>query len=223
MYSRSKLALSCLAAILLLSAAISSASATRLSLSGNSFRIAWDRTITGATDFTYAETIGSPITCPLTLEGTFHSATITKTANLLIGYVTRANVGTSTGTTAACTGGRVTILTATLPWHVQYSSFGGTLPNITELTLRVINMSLQIANEAATCLFRTTSTEPGVVIADVSNPTTTRELLFARLDETRNITLREGSFGCGIARGRFRGVGAVTLLGSTVRPLLRLI
>jgi len=207
---------------MLLGAAISSAPATRLSLSGNSFRIAWDRNLPNATDLTFLSTIGPPVTCPVTLEGTFHSQTITKTANLLIGSVTRASVGTSTGSTAACVSGSATILTASLPWHVQYSSFGGILPNITEITLRLINASFQI-NNGNVCLFRTTSTEPGVGIADVTNPTTTRELLFVRLDESRNITLREGAFGCSIAKARFRGTGAVTLLNSSARPLLRLI
>jgi len=223
MLTRSKLVLSCLAATLLLGAAVSTASATRLSLSGTSFRITWDRTLPNATDLTFAPTIGAPVTCPVTLEGTFHSATITKTANLLIGHVTRANVGTSTGTTAVCERGNATILTATLPWHVQYSSFGGILPSMTEITLRFINASFQIRNELATCLARTSTTEPGVDIADVTNPTTTRELLFLRANDTRPITLREGSFGCGAATAIFRGTGAVTLLNSSARPLLRLI
>lgn len=222
MYSRSKLVLSCLAATLLMAAAVSSASASRLSISGISFRVAWDRTIAGATDLTFAATVGEAVTCPVTLEGTLHSSTITKTAGLLIGYVTRASIATNGSTTGRCTGGNGTILAATLPWHVQYSSFGGTLPNITSLTLRLINASFQIAN-GSECLARTTAAEPGVGIAEVANPTTTREILFLRLDETRRITLREGAFGCALANGVFRGNGAVTLLGSTARPLLRLI
>jgi len=223
MYSRSKLMLCCLAVALFLGAAVSLASASRLSFSASSFRLAWDRTIAGATDLTFASTIGSPVTCPLTLEGTFHSQTITKTANLLVGYVTRASIGTNGASTAVCTGGNATVLTATLPWHVQYSSFGGTLPNITSVTLRLIGGSFSFNAGTVTCLARGSATEPGVGIVEVANPTTTRELLFIRADETRNITLREGSFGCGIANGRFRGVGAVTLLGSTARPLIRLI
>lgn len=75
--------------------------------------------------------------CSLTIEGSFHSRTIVKSAGALIGYVTRAIIG-------ACNRGSSTILAESLPWHVRYSSFAGTLPNITRLNLTATGMAFRI-------------------------------------------------------------------------------
>jgi len=131
MHTRSKLALAGLAATLLMAFAVNSASANHLSVSSQNFRLVWTALTffgegTGSTENT--------IICPVTLEGSFHSSTLAKVIGALIGHVTRATVvGTS------CTGGRATILQETLPWHVTYEGFSGTLPRITAVRLLLRN------------------------------------------------------------------------------------
>src|SRR5215218_2592066 len=128
-----KLILTALAASLLLAAAVSTASAARLSTSNQNLRLT----------FTSLEFEGSEITirCQVTLEGSFHTRTIAKVAEALTGAVTKAIVKSET-----CTGGRGaafngvetyngTTTPNTLPWHVQYKGFTGTLPNIETLRL----------------------------------------------------------------------------------------
>lgn len=76
--------------------------------------------------------------CNLTLGASMHSRTLTKTAETLIGYVTQASVG-------GCEVGSATVLTATLPWHMRYESFSGTLPNIASMSSKVIGASFRIS------------------------------------------------------------------------------
>jgi len=87
----------------------------------------------------------------MTLAGTFHSNTISKTMNSLIGYITSASLGT-------CSGGRATILRETLPWHIVYSGFTGTLPNIRSVNMDIIGLSMAVETEGVACLLRTTTT-----------------------------------------------------------------
>src|SRR5438270_3751470 len=110
-----KLLLAVVGATVLLGALVGTASAARLSNSSTTFRATW-------TSAEFSGGFGTP-RCSLTLEGSLHSATIVKTRGSLVGYITRASVG-------PCVNGSATVLTATLPWHVQYDSFTGTLPSI---------------------------------------------------------------------------------------------
>jgi hypothetical protein len=111
-------ALAALAAALVLGCAVSSASANRLSYSHQGFRIVW-------VTLTFSESGGGlPISCPVTLEGSFHSATLAKVIDALVAHITRASIG-------SCREGHATILSASLPWNVTYHGFTGTLPAIT--------------------------------------------------------------------------------------------
>jgi hypothetical protein len=85
--------------------------------------------------------------CALTIEGSMHTRTFAKTAGSLIGYVTSAALG-------VCSRGSATILAASLPWHVRYASFSGTLPNITRINDTVSGVQFQIREPAfgVTCL-----------------------------------------------------------------------
>jgi hypothetical protein len=140
MRTRSKLILGALTASLLMGLAVSSATANRLSVSNTKFRITW----TGLRFFPDTESGRPDIVCPVTLEGSFHSATIRKTAGALIGAVTRGIVN---GAEPPCVGGHATIRQESLPWHVTYESFRGTLPNITsiELLLRRYSFVIELA------------------------------------------------------------------------------
>lgn len=139
-YSRVLLAL--IGATVVLGATVGTASAA-LSTSSQTIRAVW-REIVLRSAFTTSN-------CNVTLEGSLHSRTIIKSIGSLIGYVTRADLG-------ACASGRVTILRATLPWHIRYDSFAGTLPNIVSRTVTIKGAS--IALTFPECLFRTTTAEP---------------------------------------------------------------
>jgi hypothetical protein len=123
------------------------ASAGRLSLSSQTFRA------------TYAtveyQSAVSTVRCPLTLEGSFHSRTMAKTAGLLVGYVTSAAHG-------ACTVPGATVLRGTLPWHIRYTSFEGTLPTISGVNFDVLEFSVTIREPGfgSLCLVRSTAREP---------------------------------------------------------------
>ncbi len=87
------------------------------------------------------------VTCPLTLEGALHASTFGKAFRALLGSITSAAVG-------SCTGGRLAMLTATMPWHVRYEGFAGVLPNIATIGLRLAGMAFQARLlEAFDCLY----------------------------------------------------------------------
>ena len=129
-----KLTVMALAATTLLGAALSSASARNLSFSSQAIRATW-------THLDFDTGMGIIIECLITLEGSFHSRTITKTANALIGAITRA-----WSKQDSCTQGIAAMFNGveryngattpnTLPWHLTYESFAGELPNITRIRL----------------------------------------------------------------------------------------
>lgn len=138
-----------LGAIALSLALAVSASAGRLSTSSQTFRSSFrELRVDGA--------FGS-INCRITLEGSIHTRTITKTGGSLIGYVTAANLGT-------CSQGSATVLRELLPWHIRYSSFSGTLPSIASIRTDITEFSLRIREPvfAITCLAESDSLHPAV-------------------------------------------------------------
>jgi hypothetical protein len=153
---RGKLILTTLTAATLLALAVGTAGAGWLSISERQFDARW-RELTWGNDVN-----GSTLTCPLTLLGTFHSRTIRKIRGLLGGVIDHEVIGNPPSTRAACTGGNVTILTETLPWHLRYNSFSGTLPRITSVNLHIINGSwrINLPADGLTCLARADVTEP---------------------------------------------------------------
>jgi hypothetical protein len=143
------LLLAALAASSLLALTAGLAFANRLSVDDRTFRLNW-------TALRFTGPTGS-LTCPVTLAGAFHSSTIVKTAGTLIGYITTARVEDP-----RCAGGRATILSATLPWHVRYASFTGTLPRIATVTLTLIGAAFRVSigGSEPFCLATTTAAEP---------------------------------------------------------------
>jgi hypothetical protein len=143
------LLLAALAVSSLLALTAGFASANRLSVDDRTFRFNW-------TALRFTGPTGS-LTCPVTLASSFHSNTIVKTAGLLIGYITAARVEDP-----RCAGGRFTMLTATLPWHVRYASFTGALPRIATATLTFIGVAFRFSIGGAEpfCLVGTTAAEP---------------------------------------------------------------
>jgi len=111
-----KLLLAVASAAVLLGAFVSSASARNLSVIEQRVTALWTRVnLSGG--------FGT-VECEVKLSRSFHTRTFTKTVNSLVGYITE-------GTVLRCSRGSATINQASLPVHLKYRSFNGTLPNIT--------------------------------------------------------------------------------------------
>jgi hypothetical protein len=191
-----KLLFAVVGATVLLGALVSTASANRLRNSA---------TTTRAT-FASAEFSGGFGTtrCSLTLEGSLHSATITKTPEALIGYITRASVG-------PCPSGSATVNTSSLPWHVRYESFTGTLPNITTFKTKVFGAEWSIRETfGITCTVSRTAENTTGTYALTSG-------VITRVDLGGSILTSCGT------RGTLSGSGSVVVPGTTTRITVTLI
>jgi len=211
MHRYTKLLLASLTATAILAMAVSSATAAHLSVSNQNFRTTW-------TSLRFSAG-GSIVLCPVTLEGSFHSATIAKTAGLLIGYITRASVN---GTEPPCVGGTATVRTETLPWHIRYRSFTGTLPNISGVVVGLIGASFRVQPSGSlACNATTEATHPAVGTINVNTTTHVAESLTP--DPNARIPLESGF--CPFAgEGAFSEASqTLTVLGSTTRITVTLI
>lgn len=205
---RSKLVLAAFAATAVMALAASSAGARRISTTAQGFRAVW-----ASLEFSAG---GFVIRCPVTLEGSFHSRTISKVCGQLIGYISRAFVR-ETG----CAGGSGRALTETLPWHVQYLGFEGTLPNIESIRLILVGARFRVVNSNGTaCLAGTTQAHPAGGIANIVSGSVNT----LRADETMRIPLG-GGFVCSFAgESTFAGTAEVFVQGSTTtRITVRLV
>jgi hypothetical protein len=126
------------------------ASANSLRLSSGTFRIVSGR----------GEIFGH-IICPVTYEGNFHETTISKVENQLIGFITEAEINEP-----ECTGGGLILLKETLPWHLEYAGFAGTLPNIQSFTTNVVGLAVLVVVPPfeISCLYTTSTEQPAVGI-----------------------------------------------------------
>jgi hypothetical protein len=208
---RSKLAFAGLAATLLLAVAVGSANARTIRISNQTFRATWNPLRFFGVG-TSLET-----RCPVTLEGSFHSATIAKVLRTLIGYVTAARSGTrSTG----CTRGSATVHQASLPWHITYEGFTGTLPNITRIRILLRGTEFEVEPEALglRCNFgNATENAAGEI-----NIGTRGEANSITADNT--IRLRShGEFGCPELGAFENTTNSLTVLNSTTRITVTLI
>jgi hypothetical protein len=190
-----------LAAAFSLAHAVDSASANHLSYSSQGFRIVW-------TSLTFSEAGGNfPIRCPVTLEGSFHSATVAKVREALVGYITRAIVNNP-----GCTEGQATILRESLPWHVRYQSFTGALPAITGVRHYLIGAAFQIEpGLGIVCLARSSERFPaaGDAQREAGGNVTT-------LEPDSTLAIPVTGTACPEA-GIFSGSGEVFVLGSSER------
>ncbi len=160
----SKLLLAALAALTTLAFAVGTAAARRIEIDDQDIDAIWED---GSERLDLAAG-SSTIECEVTLLGSFHSRTINKTANLLVGYITHARVDT-----AGCTGaGNGSARQETLPWHLTYNSFSGILPNITLIRLNLIGAGFLINGPlGARCRAITKVAEPafGNINRDTAN------------------------------------------------------
>jgi hypothetical protein len=190
-----KLLLAAVGAIVLLGALVSSAGARNFSVSNQSMRVSY-REVTftgGATD----------TRCQVTLEGSLHRTTMPKVSGSLIGYITSAILG-------PCETGTSTILRETLPWHIRYHGFAGTLPNITLIRTHIIGFAWRFREVFGTnCLIRSTAAEP--VMA-----TFHRRIETHRLEEvTLNGSIRTGPECLEVFKTIGSDLAKVSLLGAS--------
>jgi hypothetical protein len=189
-------------AALLLSLAVATASARRLDLSEQKIFIRWPA-------FEFEAGLGA-VRCPLTLSGSFHSKTLSKTSGQLIGYINRGVFAE-----AACTGGTFRTLPESLPWHIQYRSFAGTLPNITLVGLQIVGLRWLFLQLGVSCLYIAQQAEPLIGTASVSS---------GRVGVlSAGGSMRSQTAGC--PGGSFRGAGTVSTgtEGSGVSLTIRLV
>ncbi|MBS1869630.1 MAG: hypothetical protein JSS99_08205 [Actinobacteria bacterium] len=206
MRTRSKLLLAALAVSVAMAAATATSDAGRLSVSEQRFRITW--AIMELSGFSVV------VRCSVTLEGSYHSRTSAKTAEALVGYITSASLG------QPCTGGEAwiyngrevlegTTIASTLPWHIRYGSFGGTLPNITEISDHLIGARFLIRalllGISIRCNYTTTATEPAN--GEARRNTVTR----AATELESEGSIRSENMGCPIVR--FSGLGTIATPG----------
>ncbi len=140
------------------------------------------------------------VRCAMTLSQTLH-ASIPKIRGALAG---NAHLAFSTG---ACASGNMGILAGgrratglSGPYHLQYQSFSGTLPNIFSVGLAIVGVSFWIQEPTfgITCL---TSEPQSIPIAvGISNPAD-------RASVTAATILLEGGFGCGFLSASMTGSG----------------
>ena len=180
--------------------AVSTATAGRFSLSSQNVRITFNDV-----EFAMATVTTD---CRLTLEGSFHSRTSAKVLASLVGYITRV-------TTGQCTNAN-TILSETLPWHVRYEGFAGTLPEITSVVAKIAQSGCRVL----TCLSRA-----GYLLRVVRDPVT-GALTGVEIPLERNEGLPVDGVFCPSPRLhslRSNGNGSFFVLGSTSRVTLTLI
>lgn len=150
---RASLACAAIGAALVMALSVGSATAGKFSITNQAYRITWERLwffLEGAAE-------KPTIRCPTTLEGSFHSATIVKSPGQLAGYVTRAQVNE-----AACIGGiggRARFVTTSLPWHMKYGGFTGTLPIISRIFFPWEGVTWEVRNNGLECYYRESGTE----------------------------------------------------------------
>ncbi|HEX7289663.1 MAG TPA: hypothetical protein VF250_00935 [Conexibacter sp.] len=143
-------------ATVLFGALATAASARNLSTSNQQIRAQWR-------EVRFSGLFGTA-TCQITVEGSFHERTTAKVVGRLVGYIFRVRLG-------PCASGTATILTETLPWHVTYAEFSGTLPNITAINAKATNVSFTVRTpEGFNCLARSTAEAPviGNFIRDIA-------------------------------------------------------
>jgi len=220
-----RLSLAALLAVAALSVAIGSASARRLELSEQHIRAVWE----AAERTRFIDTGGTfGIECQVTIEGSFHSRTISKVSGQLIGYITAAEAPLT-----CFEGGEVAILngvepipgggtaTNSLPWHVRYDSFSGTLPVITGIRVQIVGAAILMWNGFVQCLFKSTEGIPLFAILEVAAE---GRITAMRWDETRAIPkFFELTIGCPPAAKLTRKSTSFEVQGNTTRVSVRLV
>jgi hypothetical protein len=139
---------------------------------------------------------GNQIVCDLSLEGSYHSRTFEKINRQLIGYISEARIK------RPCSGGEAWVQSTqergageaeSLPWHILYERFIGTLPNITGIEETIDDLLVLVVLAGVRCVYRSSTTSPGKGIV---NREAGGRATGVRSNETAGIPKAEGSFLC---------------------------
>jgi hypothetical protein len=225
---RTKLLLTALITALMLLAATTMAHARRFELSNQRFRAVWNpETSPGSQRITF-ELPGFNIACRATIEGSFHSRTLSKVCGQLVGYVTSAaitrpcEVGegwVQNGSEQLLNGARPT----SLPWHIRYDRFTGTLPRIERIRLQFINVGLLVrvfvfpVNNG--CLILTSAMNPVFAFVEIEAGGTVTGLRADEAPAIQTTTILENF----CPEGHLVGRANVTLQGTTTKIAIRLV
>jgi hypothetical protein len=210
MHVRTKLLLTALAVTAVLAAAVGTASARRFELSNQRFRAVWQ-----TQPMIFETHGGGRAICPMTMEGTFHSRTLSKVSGQLIGYITRAAIQ-SCGTAGGAR--EIRLLTEMLPWHIMYDSFAGTLPNITRINVNIVGLAFLLNLEGiGSCLYKATAAFPASF--EFIRNEVTGELRLLAAETEAQIRKSAGEVFCP-AEADLQGSDLVTLLGSTTTKII---
>ncbi len=228
MRNRTKLLLTALTAACVLATAVGTASARRFEISSQPIRLTWT-----SLRFTESTSAARPleVRCPVTLEGSFHSKTISKVCGQLIGLITRAHLGPRR---ANCTfnnsvedvrilnggSGEGEETTSTLPWRILYVSFTGTLPRITRIRMKLLGIGFKLTALSTQCLYRSRETSPAFGEAMVNE--TTGEVTELAADRTRPIPKSSGGIICP-SQFFVEGNARVTALETTTAITIKLV
>ncbi len=165
---------------------VSFASARNLSITSQTIKDTWSR-------LDFSGGFGT-VECAMTVEGSLHATTLAKVAEALVGYVTSAI------SSSPCNRGGMTILRETLPWHITYVQFFGTLPNVDGISYGYITLSARFREPTfgIECLARSTREAPSIA-------------RFNREAGGRitGVTM-SGTIPCGSVSGTISGTGRVT-------------
>jgi hypothetical protein len=194
MRNRSKLLLAGLTVALAFGAFVSAAPARRIAISGRQWR----------TQVNKLRFIGTQaIECHVTIEGSYHSRTISKVLEALIGYISRVTVDET-----RCTGGSARILPESLPWHIRYNGFSGILPQITKIHIRIVGAGIILQVPNVRCQIVSNAASPLKDWINITTATGVEESLTS--DETEEIPDTSGSeLLCGRS-DRIEGTGSLT-------------
>jgi hypothetical protein len=214
---RIRLAIAAIASIAALAAMVGAAAARRFEVSEQQFRATFEQ-------FGYNGG-GVNVLCRVTLSGSFHSRTISKVCGQLIGYITQASLA------RPCIQGEAWVLNGverlsdgttssnTLPWHVRYMSFTGTLPSITRIQVAVVGYAFLEICIGSSCLFKSTAERPALFDFTLSSGRVTG----FKWDETAQVPLFiRGGITCP-TEVVFEGTGAVTATATSREVFVRLV
>jgi hypothetical protein len=192
MRQRTRIIIGCLTVAMALAAAINTAAARRIEISEQRFLILFR-------ELTFEGAGVETIVCPINLEGSFHSRTISKVSGQLIGYITEATVNAH-----PCPRGNMWWLNGvevvqgitssnTLPWHVLYLGFRGTLPRIMEIEIALVGAKFRRETSGILCLFATTTT--AWIEGQLRLEAASGRVTAFRFNEERRISLFESQSG----------------------------
>lgn len=202
-----RLVMLCGAVALAMASAVGGATANELAVNEDDLLITWN-----PLRFSMG---GQAMNCPIILHGSFHSTTMDKSSGSLDGHITQVSI-----IAASCTSANPTVLVESLPWHFQYGSFEGELPEIANVAFRIVGIraAFDPTGPLPACLWGTDATDPLVGIAELDESGNGTVTGF-RADETSTVDLG-GSFLCEIAGTlRFSGFGSMRA-GDDTNPVV---